>query len=77
MQEGAGAGVYVLTNWAGPGPRRESCGWRVGRPGVEVTMVRAALLTSGQLASYDHSKHLFKTHGIMQEGVPLHIVFVA
>ena len=43
--------------------------------GVGATSIRAALLTSGQLASYDHSKHLFKTHGIMQEGVPLHIVY--
>jgi hypothetical protein len=32
-------------------------------------MVRAALLTSAQLSSYDHSKHLLKRHQIMEEGV--------
>jgi len=42
---------------------------------VGATSVRAALLTSGQLASYDHSKHLFKTHGILPEGVTLHIMY--
>ena len=43
--------------------------------GVGATSVRAALLTSGQLASYDHSKHLFKTHDILPEGVALHIMY--
>lgn len=30
-------------------------------------------MTSGQLASYDHSKNFFLTHGFL-DGVPLHIV---
>lgn len=43
--------------------------------GVEVTMLRAALLTAGQMASYDHSKYLLKKWGVLDEGVPLHIVY--
>eukprot|EP00030_Apusomonadida_sp_AF-17_P005420 a5300_13.p1 GENE.a5300_13~~a5300_13.p1 ORF type:complete len:340 (+),score=79.99 a5300_13:45-1022(+) len=42
--------------------------------GVGPTMVRAALLTAGQLASYDHSKYLLKEHGILNEGPLLHII---
>ncbi|KAI9145494.1 mitochondrial substrate carrier family protein ucpB-like protein [Paraphysoderma sedebokerense] len=41
--------------------------------GVEATAARAALLTAGQMASYDHSKHLLKKYNIMNEGIPLHI----
>ncbi|KNC54104.1 substrate carrier family protein ucpB [Thecamonas trahens ATCC 50062] len=40
--------------------------------GVGPTVVRAALLTCGQMASYDHAKHLFKRHGILNEGFSLH-----
>lgn len=41
--------------------------------GVEATTIRAALLTAAQLSSYDHSKHLLKDQGILQEGFALHI----
>lgn len=41
--------------------------------GVSATCLRSALLTAGQLASYDHAKQTFKAHGFLQEGVPLHI----
>ena len=42
--------------------------------GVEATSARAALLSAGQLASYDHSKTFFVQQGWMQEGRALHMV---
>jgi hypothetical protein len=42
--------------------------------GVEATSTRAAMLSAGQLASYDHSKTLLVKHGWMDEGKPLHLV---
>ena len=39
-------------------------------------MLRAALLTAGQMASYDHSKYLLKKYGLLEEGVPLHIAYL-
>ncbi|KAI9355404.1 mitochondrial carrier domain-containing protein [Zopfochytrium polystomum] len=42
--------------------------------GVQATAIRASLLTSGQLASYDETKYLMKKYGIMQEGLNLHVV---
>ncbi|KAJ3214722.1 Mitochondrial oxaloacetate carrier protein [Dinochytrium kinnereticum] len=42
--------------------------------GVHVTVLRASALTGTQLASYDETKHLLKKHGVLEEGLPLHIV---
>ena len=42
--------------------------------GVEATAARAALLSAGQLASYDHSKTLLIRGGWLEEGNMLHIV---
>lgn len=42
--------------------------------GVGATSSRAALLSAGQLASYDHSKTFFVQQGWMQEGRALHMV---
>lgn len=44
--------------------------WR----GVGPTMSRAALLSAGQLSSYDHSKTLLLRDGWLDEGRTLHIV---
>jgi hypothetical protein len=41
--------------------------------GWQPTMVRATFLAGAQLSSYDHSKFLMKKHGIMEDGVPLHV----
>lgn len=42
--------------------------------GASATALRAAFITGGQLASYDHTKYYLKREGILQEGVVLHIV---
>eukprot|EP01083_Nonionella_stella_P008057 23240_1 len=42
--------------------------------GCTPTIARAALLTAAQLATYDHTKYTLKTNGVMEEGVPLHVV---
>eukprot|EP01084_Bolivina_argentea_P245633 411190_1 len=42
--------------------------------GCTPTVVRAALTTSAQLATYDHTKYILKRNNIMIEGFPLHIV---
>ena len=42
--------------------------------GCTPTIARAALLTAAQLATYDHTKYTLKTYGILDEGVPLHVV---
>jgi hypothetical protein len=42
--------------------------------GVEATAARAALLSAGQLASYDHSKTLLIRGGWLEEGNVLHVV---
>lgn len=43
--------------------------------GVGATTARAALLSAGQLASYDHSKTLLLRHGwVKEEGRPLHVI---
>merc|ERR1711974_153446 len=42
--------------------------------GCSATMARAALLSSGNLASYDHSKVLLRKQGWMEEGPRLHLV---
>jgi solute carrier family 25 protein 14/30 len=36
-------------------------------------MIRAAILTSAQLSSYDHSKHLALRNGWAEEGPVLHV----
>eukprot|EP00940_MAST-03C_sp_MAST-3C-sp2_P002143 g2143.t1 len=41
--------------------------------GIGPTMMRAAMIASGQLASYDHTKHTLKSNGIVQDGVALHV----
>jgi hypothetical protein len=40
--------------------------------GSGASMARAALLSSGQLASYDHSKLIMREHLGMEEGAPMH-----
>eukprot|EP01104_Vermistella_antarctica_P000691 TRINITY_DN10824_c0_g1_i1.p1 TRINITY_DN10824_c0_g1~~TRINITY_DN10824_c0_g1_i1.p1 ORF type:complete len:310 (-),score=23.00 TRINITY_DN10824_c0_g1_i1:67-996(-) len=40
--------------------------------GVGPTTKRAAILTSSQLASYDHSKHIILNRGLLEEGNLLH-----
>ena len=42
--------------------------------GVLATSMRAAMLSAGQLASYDHSKTLIRKYGILEEGNSLHMV---
>jgi hypothetical protein len=49
-------------------------GWKGLYRGVVATAARAALLSAGQLASYDHSKTFFIKHDIMKEGNTLHMV---
>jgi hypothetical protein len=44
--------------------------WR----GTSATMTRAAFLSGGQLASYDHSKVHIKAAGLLPEGTTLHFV---
>jgi len=44
--------------------------WR----GTSATVARAALLSSGQLASYDHSKQWLLKSGHLQDGSRLHVV---
>jgi len=44
--------------------------WR----GFIATMSRAALLSAGQLSSYDHSKVFIVKQGWMEEGKPLHLM---
>ena len=41
--------------------------------GVGPTIVRAAVLTSSQIASYDQVKFVLKSNQLMQEGFPLHL----
>ncbi len=38
------------------------------------TVIRAACVTAGQLASYDHTKFYIKEHNLLEDGVPLHIM---
>ncbi|PWN47650.1 mitochondrial carrier, partial [Violaceomyces palustris] len=40
--------------------------------GVGPTIIRAAVLTSSQIASYDQVKGMIKERGLMSEGLPLH-----
>ncbi|KAN0066352.1 hypothetical protein ACQY0O_000446 [Thecaphora frezii] len=40
--------------------------------GVGTTTIRAAVLTSSQIGSYDQIKSMVKNAGLMQEGLPLH-----
>ncbi|KCV71266.1 hypothetical protein H696_02213 [Fonticula alba] len=42
--------------------------------GVGPTAARAALLTAGQMGTYDHSKTVLKRNGLMNEGLALHSV---
>jgi len=37
-------------------------------------MLRAAFLASGQLSSYDHTKFLMKSNGIISDGPQLHVI---
>lgn len=41
--------------------------------GTTVTVLRAAMGTGAQVATYDHVKYLCKRHGIADEGLPLHL----
>ncbi|KAI0633818.1 mitochondrial carrier [Trametes polyzona] len=42
--------------------------------GVEATTIRGIVLSATQICSYDQIKQTLKKRGIMQEGVPLHLV---
>jgi len=42
--------------------------------GTVPTVQRAALVTATQIPSYDHSKHLVLDLGLMEEGLPLHML---
>jgi len=44
--------------------------WR----GVIPTVQRAALLSATQIPAYDHTKNTLKLKGILQEGLPLHML---
>lgn len=48
-------------------------GFRALWRGVEATTVRGVVLTISQVCSYDQIKQVLKGHGIMQEGMPLHL----
>lgn len=41
--------------------------------GIGATCIRSSLLTAGQLSSYDHTKQILKSKGILNEGIPLHV----
>eukprot|EP00127_Corallochytrium_limacisporum_P000653 Clim_evm52s22 gene=Clim_evmTU52s22 len=41
--------------------------------GVGPTVMRAALVTMGQLTAYDHSKHTILDYELLHEGFPLHM----
>lgn len=43
--------------------------------GTTATIARASLVTAGQMASYDHTKHVLKSNSIMNEGFNLHIMY--
>ncbi|GJE96767.1 mitochondrial carrier [Phanerochaete sordida] len=43
--------------------------WR----GAEATTARGVILSISQIASYDQVKQSLKAHGVMREGLPLHI----
>lgn len=55
--------------------RREGLRFGLYR-GVEPTVVRAAFLTSAQLATYDHAKHALIEHGWVTEGPAAHFMYV-
>ncbi|KAI0824034.1 mitochondrial carrier [Trametes gibbosa] len=42
--------------------------------GVEATTIRGIVLSATQICSYDQIKQSLKKRGVMQEGVPLHLV---
>ena len=42
--------------------------------GVGATCMRSALITAGQLSSYDHTKQVFKANGWLNEGFQLHML---
>ncbi|KAI0768812.1 mitochondrial carrier [Trametes elegans] len=42
--------------------------------GVEATTIRGIVLSATQICSYDQIKQSLKKRGLMQEGVPLHLV---
>jgi solute carrier family 25 protein 14/30 len=42
--------------------------------GVGATTLRAGVLTSAQMSSYDHSKYLILKHGLMVDGPQLHFL---
>ena len=42
--------------------------------GVEATTIRGIVLSATQICSYDQIKQSLKRRGVMQEGVPLHLV---
>lgn len=51
-------------------------GFRAAYAGTSATAARAALGTGAQVAAYDHTKHMCKTHDIPflnEEGVALHV----
>eukprot|EP00520_Triparma_pacifica_P010981 CAMPEP_0118672014 /NCGR_PEP_ID=MMETSP0785-20121206/22313_1 /TAXON_ID=91992 /ORGANISM="Bolidomonas pacifica, Strain CCMP 1866" /LENGTH=216 /DNA_ID=CAMNT_0006566945 /DNA_START=114 /DNA_END=761 /DNA_ORIENTATION=- len=53
---------------------REEGGVRGLWKGWQPTVGRAAALAGAQLSSYDHTKHVMKDKGIMEDGFALHIV---
>ena len=78
-------GVYVSGLYAGQEPHYSSTldcfrkvlrheGWSGLYRGWQATTARAALLTAGQLSSYDHTKFLLKKHKMVEEGTKLHII---
>ncbi|KAI0666638.1 mitochondrial carrier [Trametes maxima] len=49
-------------------------GMRALYRGVEATTIRGIVLSASQICSYDQIKQILKRRGVMQEGVPLHLV---
>ena len=45
--------------------------------GLVPTMMRAAVLTSSQLSSYDHTKHMMKKYELMADGPGLHFLYTS
>ncbi|XP_057820507.2 uncharacterized protein LOC131033325 isoform X3 [Cryptomeria japonica] len=42
--------------------------------GISPTIQRAGILNAAQAPSYDHAKHILLNTGILQEGVPCHLI---
>jgi hypothetical protein len=62
--------VYREGTAASPGLGGVKALWR----GVDATTYRGLVLSTSQICAYDQAKQSLKSHGIMQEGIGLHIV---